>query len=75
MGTRTTLRAAREARGWSQAKLAKEANASQTAISRLENGIGEGLGRTLQGVCRALGLTPEEVLREDDESTPAEASL
>jgi transcriptional regulator with XRE-family HTH domain len=45
-----TLRTMREAKGWDQATLAREAGVDQSVISRLERGI--------QGDLRALLATP-----------------
>ena len=55
--TAAKVRAARNERGWSQEKLAQEADCSLTTVKRIERGIGE-KPRELRSVLRVLGLTP-----------------
>lgn len=49
------IRQAREARGWSQAELAKRAHTSQQTVDRIERGV-VGHSRALPEVRRLLGL-------------------
>jgi putative transcriptional regulator len=51
-------------RGWSFYWLAKEAGVSYTTLWRLKKGRARGINfNTLEGICRALGCQPGDVLR------------
>jgi len=71
---RRLIRTARQAKGWSQAALAREADIkSRTTIQNLENGqtLREGFEGAVE---RALGLQPGAIAaaRADEDSTPTE---
>lgn len=57
MGTR--VRAAREARGWSMERLAREADVGYQSVHRLEHGQGDPRLNTLRAVLAALGMALE----------------
>lgn len=56
------LQTARESRKLSQAALAKEIGMSTNHISAIERGVSKGSIDTLLGYCRALGMTPNDIL-------------
>ncbi len=61
----------REARGLSQAALARAAEVSQALISRLEAGERQDAGGALlQRIARALGVTVDELLRDEPQPAP-----
>ena len=53
----------REGRGWSQRELGRRAGISGAAISKLESGATEPTNDTIVKVARALGESPEDLLR------------
>lgn len=60
------IRKFREERGWTQEKLAKEANVSRTIISGLESGsISTTTTKTLLNISNALGKKVEEIFFEN----------
>ncbi len=58
------IRELREARGWSQEKLAAEAEVSFFTISRLENGHHRPNRSTAKAIANALGVHVEELFEE-----------
>src|SRR5271169_6708817 len=62
-GTRagSRLRLARQARGYSQQQLARMAAVSRQAVSAVESGLSDPSLRVALALCRALGLTAEEL--------------
>jgi transcriptional regulator with XRE-family HTH domain len=54
----------REARGWSQEDLAREAQLSTKTINRFENGKHEGRRNTIKRIANALQVTEVDVLGE-----------
>jgi putative molybdopterin biosynthesis protein len=60
-GTGARLRAARQARGFSQYQLARMARVSRQAVSALEAGLSDPSLRVALTLSRALGLTVEEL--------------
>lgn len=56
------IRDIRRAKGWSQEKLAEEANLSRDAISRIERGDREPRLETLHSIAKAVGLTLSKLL-------------
>lgn len=60
----------REARGWSQERLAHEAKVSSKTVSRLENGGSEGRGGTMRQIAGALGVTIGEILTTTQDAVP-----
>lgn len=67
--------ALREARGLSQPELAKRIGISQPSLFNIENGRTKTLrGKTLAGLCRELGTTPEVIL-EGKRTASMEAML
>jgi putative molybdopterin biosynthesis protein len=59
--TGTRLRLARQARGFSQQQLAGMAGVSRQAVSAVEAGVSDPSLRVALALCRALGLTAEEL--------------
>jgi putative molybdopterin biosynthesis protein len=55
------LRLARQARGFSQGQLARMARVSRQAVSAVETGLSDPSLRVALTLCRALGLTVEEL--------------
>lgn len=68
------IRQLRYANGWGPDDLASRANISRTALYQIESGK-TGLPRaaTLRRIARALGVPPENLLAEEQESALAEA--
>jgi DNA-binding Xre family transcriptional regulator len=63
---RLRLRELRDARGWTQAKLAREADLRQATISELETGSTQGVAfDTLDKLASALGVEPGDLLERD----------
>jgi transcriptional regulator with XRE-family HTH domain len=67
---------ARRAKGLTQKALAKEAGTSFAVISRLETGSQSVFAERLAAIARVLGLSLDELCREDDggEINPADAA-
>ena len=64
--TGRNAKAFRERLGWSQNEAARRAGVSQAFVSRLEAGEHqEAGGRVLQALARALGVTVDDLLREE----------
>ncbi len=59
--TGSRLRLARQARGYSQQQLARMAGVSRQAVSAVESGLSDPSLRVALALCRALGLTAEEL--------------
>ena len=56
----------REGLGWSQSELARRSGVSQGFVSRLESGEStQALVGAVQALARALGVTVDELLREE----------
>lgn len=53
----------RLAKGWSQARLAKEADTTQAQISKIERGMQSVGTDTIGGLARALGADPEQIFK------------
>lgn len=62
------LQAARESRKLSQAALAKQIGLSTNHVSALERGVSKASIETLLGYCKALGMTPDEILGYSDDN-------
>lgn len=74
MGIKENLKRIREAKGFSQPRLAKESGVSQQLISRLENGVDQ-TSKRLPELARALGVPVHEIdenFASDDERDLAE---
>ena len=63
----TRIRNIRRAKGWSQEKLAEEANLSRDAISRIERGDREPRLETLHAIAEAMGMSLPKMLDFDKE--------
>ena len=72
-GNGTRLRLARRARGFSQQQVAEMAGVSRQAISAVESGASDPSLRVAIALCRALGLTVEELFATDDSVVPVTA--
>ena len=69
-----TLKHWRKKRGFSQQKLAEEANIDQKTVARIEVGKGgEARGDTVKRIANALRIKPETLGREPDSETTNEA--
>lgn len=55
----------REAKGWTQAQLAEAAGLSQPYVSQVEAGTREPSLVVLRDLAKALGVTVDELLREE----------
>jgi transcriptional regulator with XRE-family HTH domain len=69
------LKELREAKGWSQGKLAEEAGMNLWGIAKLEQGVNEPRWETVRALAEALGVTPNDFLTEEEptaEEPPAE---
>lgn len=55
------VRVLRDARGWTNEKLAREADLSTKTVSRLVNGQRDARGGTLRAVAKALGVEESEL--------------
>ncbi len=74
------VRAAREARGWSQAELGRHVGLTGSAVGRIETGTREGELASWRRICAVLDIDPAAVLAvpledaatvaEDTECTP-----
>jgi len=60
----TGIKKCREAKGWSQYRLAKESGVSQGRISEIEAGKGSPSLGTLRALAKALGVTLDELAGE-----------
>jgi transcriptional regulator with XRE-family HTH domain len=61
----TRIREARDARGWTQDELAERLGVSRAVVSRWENGhTPPTVPEQVNALVLALGLSPEELLRE-----------
>jgi transcriptional regulator with XRE-family HTH domain len=56
------VRAARQARGWTQEELAERAGLAPVQISRIERGVREVRLTTLLRIAQALQTTPDRLL-------------
>jgi transcriptional regulator with XRE-family HTH domain len=56
--------ACREAKGWSQERLAQRARCSLSAISRYERGVRVPESRVLKAIAKALGVRLEKLTYE-----------
>lgn len=72
---RTTLRDAREKRGWTQEQLEQESGVAQTTISRIESGdtANPSYG-TVRSLEVALGLRPGSLILGTGDAIQARAS-
>ena len=61
----SNLRAAREAKGWSLAELAKRTGVHYTSLGRAERGERNLLASNYVRVARALGTTVDALLEDD----------
>ena len=65
------VKALRERQGWSQNELARRTDVSQAFLSRLEAGAYREVGSlALLALARALGVTVDELLREEPQDAP-----
>lgn len=60
------LRLLREQKGWTQLRLSQESGVSQTYISELEAGKFHATGPILRKLARAIGVTIDELLGDDE---------
>ena len=60
------VRRLRERQGWSQNELARRSGVSQPFVNQLESGrSAQAQASVLQALARALGVTVDELLREE----------
>ena len=60
------LKSLREQKTWTQCRLSQESGVSQTYISDLEAGKFQATGPILRKLARALGVTIDELLGDDE---------
>jgi len=60
-GANTALRRSRNARGFSQAQLARAAGLSQSVVAKLETGVAQTTARLATVLSRPLGVDPREL--------------
>ena len=70
MDAQKRIRDLMEERGWSEYKLAKEANLSHSTVSNMFKRNNAPTLPTIEAVCRAFGLTLVQFFQEED--APAE---
>jgi transcriptional regulator with XRE-family HTH domain len=74
MPIKDRLRQLRKAAGMTQQALAVKAGLSVTAIVHIEGGrIDDPRGSTLKAIARALGVSLDELMRDDSEGTAPDA--
>ena len=66
-----TLRILRQAKGWSQTRLARESGVSQTYISDLEAGRSNPTVPVLKRLAAALGVRVSDLIGEGEEQPEA----
>jgi|WetSurMetagenome_2_1015567.scaffolds.fasta_scaffold86254_2 ribosome-binding protein aMBF1 (putative translation factor) len=64
----TKLQQTRDAKGWSQTKLAYMAKVAQSDISAIENGWRKPYPGQAKRIAKLLGLKPEELTQAVDQS-------
>ena len=69
MDAQKRIRQMMDERGWSEYKLAKEANLSPSTVSNMFNRNNAPTLPTLEAVCAAFGITLVQFFSEDDSST------
>ena len=57
----------RQARGWSQEDLAEAADLHRTYVSGIERGVRNPTISVVSAIARGLGVSPDELLRVDQE--------
>ena len=67
------LWACRQAAGFTQRQLAEMMGSSQTTVRKLERQSRGAYPMTIQGLCRVLGVTPEDLLCGDSNEREEEA--
>ncbi len=68
------VRQLRDARGWTQEKLAREADITVTSVSNVERGATRPTAETVEKIAKAFGLEPTELdARRLAEAVAAEA--
>ena len=68
MDAQKRLRQLMEERGWTDYRLAKEANLSHSTVTNMFNRNNAPTLPTLEAVCRAFGITLTQFFTEDGES-------
>jgi len=75
MTSGTTLRLARQARGFSQEQLAGMAGVSRQAVSAVESGQSDPSLRVALALARALGMTVDELFGPEDVTSAVSARV
>ncbi|MDO4306924.1 MAG: helix-turn-helix transcriptional regulator [Eubacteriales bacterium] len=68
MDAQKRIRQLMEERGWTDYRLAKEANLSHSTVTNMFNRNNAPTLPTLEAVCKAFGITLAQFFTEDDES-------
>lgn len=69
------MRAARKAKGMTQADISQKTSLDQAYISRLENGSSEGSPAQILGIARAIGIPIAQLYDDQDETAKKVADL
>ena len=72
MDTQKRIRELMEERGWTDYRLAKEANLSHSTVTNMFNRNNAPTLPTLEAVCQAFGITLAQFFANEDEITPTE---
>ena len=72
MDTQKRIRELMEARGWTDYRLAKEANLSHSTVTNMFNRNNAPTLPTLEAVCQAFGITLAQFFANEDEMTLTE---
>lgn len=66
-----TVKKLRKEKGWTQARLAMEANISQQAVSFIERGRNEPSAEMIRTLADTFGVSISELMGEDQQAVPA----
>ena len=72
MDTQKRIRELMEERGWTDYRLAKEANLSHSTVTNMFNRNNAPTLQTLEAVCQAFGITLAQFFANEDEMTLTE---
>ena len=64
------IKEAREARGWTQERLASEINTTQQTVQRWESGQTDPKSSTIKDISKALGITVSFIMNVNEDGEP-----